>query len=144
MLTVKYGFTVKIGDRTFNITNPKRTPNVRIIKEQMLRGETGPAPMDYSPAAAYGDLEFITTHDMPMYNRSMVQKAWNADAIRFSQEYNDDMDFVVTTGQPVAIFTAGWILGLVGKTPNFLVWRREEGKYLPLHYDAQQVRESIR
>ena len=120
-----------------------RYPKVWVIKEQMLRGDTGPVPMDYSAATSHGELEFITTHDMPFYSRSQVQKAWNADLIRFAEEYDDDMDFIVTTGQPIAIFTAGWILGQFDKIPNFLVWRREEGKYLPLHYDAQLVRESV-
>lgn len=132
----------QIGDRNFKMSNT-RNPKVWVIKEQMLRGDTGPVPMDYSPAANWGDLEFITSHDMPIYSRSTVQKSWNTDIIRFVTEYDQNMDFIVTTGQPMAIFTTGWVLGVVGKIPNFLVWRREEGRYLPLHYDASQVKESV-
>jgi hypothetical protein len=109
---------------------------VWVVKEQVIRGDAGPIVMDYTPAMEYGDLEFITMHDMPLYGKSSVQDMWNQDASHFALKYDDQNDFIVTTGQPTAIFTVGWVLGLVRKTPRFLVWRREEGKYRPLHVDS--------
>lgn len=102
---------------------------VWIIKEQVARGPAGPAVMDYSAACEFGDIEFVTQHDMPLYSRSSVQAAWDDSVKKFAAEYNEVHDFIVTTGQPTAIFAAGWVLGLTGKTPRFLVWRREEGRY---------------
>ena len=111
-------------------------PKVYIIKEQMIRGETGPVVVDYSAATQFGDIEFITRFDMPMYGKSAVQEVWNADALDFAQEYDERQDYIVTTGQPVAIFAIGWVLGKFNKVPRFLVWRREEGRYRVLNFDA--------
>lgn len=109
---------------------------VWIIKEQVIRGDTGPIVMDYSAAMEFGELEFITTHDMPLYGKSSVQEMWNEDVKRFVDQYDEFADFVVTTGQPMAIFTIGWALGTAEKTPRFLVWRREEGRYRVVNFDA--------
>ncbi len=120
-------------------TRSKKTPTVWIIKEQMVRGEIHPIPMDYSAAMEYGDLEFITRHDMPMYPKSSVQEQWNRDVANFSIKYNPETDFVVTTGQPMAIFAVGWVLGSMGKSPRFLVWRREENRYRVVEFDSTLV-----
>lgn len=117
-------------------------PKIFIIKEQMVRNEVGSVPMDYSRAQDYGDLEFITLHDLPMYSgRSSTQEAWNEDVIRFVKMYDPARDFIITTGQPAAIFMVGWILGAMDpvKIPRFLVWRREEGRYRPLQPDVSSV-----
>lgn len=111
-------------------------PKVYIIKEQMVRGETGPIVVDYSAASEFGDIEFITRWDMPMYGKSSVQEVWNADVLDFVDRYNERSDYVVTTGQPVAIFSVGWALGRANKVPRFLVWRREEGRYRVLNFDG--------
>ena len=74
-------------------------PKVYIIKEQMIRGETGPVVVDYSAATEFGDIEFITRFDMPMYGKSAVQEVWNADALDFAQGYDERQDYIVTTGQ---------------------------------------------
>lgn len=109
---------------------------VWIIKEQVIRGNTGPIVMDYSAAMQFGELEFITTHDMPLYGRSSVLDMWNEDVQRFVEQYDEFEDYVVTTGQPTAIFAVGWALGVAQKTPRFLVWRREEGKYRVVNFDG--------
>lgn len=109
---------------------------VWIIKEQVMRGDTGPIVMDYSAAMEFGELEFITSHDMPLYGKSSVQGVWNKDVLRFVEEYDEYADYIVTTGQPTAIFTIGWALGLTEKIPRFLVWRREEGRYRVGSFDV--------
>lgn len=109
---------------------------VWVIKEQVMRGDTGPIVMDYSPAMEFGDLEFVTTHDMPLYHKSSVQDAWDKDVHRFIREYNETDDYIVTTGQPTAIFAVGWALGAVLKNPRFLVWRREEGRYRIVNFSG--------
>lgn len=112
-----------------------KNPTVWIIKEQMIRGEAGPIPVDYSPAMEFGELEFITYHDMPLYGKSTVQDQWNRDVAEFVRKYDPIRDFVITTGQPMAILCVGFALGQGGKIPRFLVWRREENRYRIVNFD---------
>lgn len=109
---------------------------VWIVKEQVIRGDTGPNVMDYSAAMRYGELEFITHHDMPMYGKSSMLDAWNKDVAQFAKEYNPVHDYIIATGQPTAIFAVGWALGATGKIPRFLVWRREESTYRVVNFDG--------
>lgn len=110
---------------------------VWVVKEQMMRNDAGSIPMDYGPAMQFGDLEFITTHDMPLYGgpHSSFQEQWNEDVHRFVEQYNPERDYVVTTGQPIAIFLVGWVLASRNKVPRFLVWRREENRYRVVNVD---------
>ena len=119
-----------------------KKPTVWVIKEQMTRTETGSIPMDYSKAMDYGDLKFITTHDIPLYGgASSTQDGWNEDVAAFASQYDPDHDFIITTGQPMAIFMVGWILALLHheKDPQFLVWRREENRYRPVRPDISKL-----
>lgn len=106
-----------------------KKPTVFVVKEQMMRGDLGSVAMDYGPAMHYGDLQFVTTTDMPLHPGSSVQQVWDAEVDRFAREYNEQTDFVIPTGQPMAIFCVGWWLGMVGKSPRFLVWRPQENQY---------------
>lgn len=107
-------------------------PTVFVCKEQMVRSDVGPVPMDFTPAMEYGDIEFITTHDIPLYPKSNIQRNWEIDVAMFVKKYDDTRDFIITTGQPTAIFAIGHRLGAAGKIPRFLVWRREENRYRPV------------
>ena len=106
-----------------------KRPVVWIVKEQSVRNSTGSEAMDYSPAMAYGEIQFITHNDMPLYPRSSIQMNWDLDVASFVQNYDPMTDFIITTGQPTAIFAVGYQLGLAEKTPRYLVWRREENRY---------------
>lgn len=116
-------------------------PNAKvwIIKEQMIRGEIHPVPINYAPAMEFGELDFITSHDMPLYGKSSVQEQWNKDVARFVKAYDPLRDFVITTGQPMAMFCVGMLLGKAGKPPQFLVWRREENRYRVVHFDLERA-----
>jgi len=116
-----------------------RRPIVFIVKEQVRRTEIGSEPMDYSPALAYGDIEFITKTDMPSYPNSTVQMNWNLDVKQFAEKYDPDCDMIIATGQPTAIFAVGHALGLAGKSPRFLVWRREENRYRVLDHTPPHI-----
>lgn len=98
-------------------------------KEQVTRSHMGPVAMDYSPAESYGELKFITRTDMPMHANSTIREVWNDDVAEFVRQYNPETDYIITTGQPTAIFAIGHALGLSNKTPRFLVWRREDNHY---------------
>lgn len=104
-------------------------PIVWACKEQVIRSHDGVAAMDYSPAEGYGVLQFITRTDLPMYASSTIREVWEDDVARFVQEYDEQRDFIIATGQPSAIFAMGHALGLANKTPRFLVWRREDNNY---------------
>lgn len=112
------------------------TPTIWVVKEQVIRGDTGPIVMNYSAAMEFGELEFITTHDMPLYGKSWVQDSWNDDVYGFVERYNELTDYIITTGQPTAIFMVGWALGVARKVPRFLVWRREENRYRVVNFDG--------
>lgn len=118
-------------------------PIVYIIKEQMIRGEIHPIPMDYSPAMVFGDIEFITHHDMPLYGKSQVQEFWNRDVANFAKKYDEQHDYIICTGQPMAILAVGYALGLEDKCPRFLVWRREENKYRIVNFDSEFSHASV-
>lgn len=116
-------------------------PRVFVVKEQSIRTANGGSmPMDYSPAMEFGDLHFITTHDMPFYPRSSIQQVWNSDVLEFVETYNPAKDYIILTGQPTAMFCIGWALGRVGKMPRFLVWRREENQYRAMYFDTDMPR----
>lgn len=111
--------------------DPRKGPIVWVIKEQVKRGVTGPAPMDYTPAFKYGEVRFITDFDMPLHAGGSLARAWNEAAIEFAQMYDQDKDFIIPTGQPTAMVMIGWILAVAGAIPRFLVWRREDNNYVP-------------
>jgi hypothetical protein len=117
-------------------TNPKNSL-VWIIKEQMIRNGMTSAPMDYSSAMQYGDLEFVTQWDIPMHGKGQLLENWKADVNRFVVEFNPAIDFVIPTGQPLAILSIGYLLGCHGKFPRFLVWRREENRYQVLQFNPE-------
>lgn len=104
-------------------------PIVWAIKEQVVRDSTAFRAMDYSPAAAYGELKFITRADIPFHDNSSVRDVWNDDIAKFVAAYNEETDFIIATGQPTAIFAIGCALGAARKNPRFLVWRREDNHY---------------
>lgn len=102
-----------------------KKPTVWVIKEQAVQGNA----MDYSPAMVYGEIAFVTRSDIPLHPRSSVQLTWDLDVSKFVTEYDEKTDFIVATGQPTAIFAVGHALGLAGKSPRYLVWRREDNRY---------------
>lgn len=106
-----------------------KKPTVWVVKEQMMRGDLSSVAMDYGPAMMFGDLQFITHQDMPLHPGSSVQQVWDSEVDRFAREFNPQLDFVIPTGQPMAILCVGWWLGMVGKTPRFLIWRPQENQY---------------
>lgn len=113
------------------------TPTVWVCKEQVSNGNA----MDYSPATAYGELEFITQFDIPLHRAigSTIALRWDGDVEKFVRLYQEDRDFIICTGQPTAIFAIGWALGRMEKLPRFLVWRREENRYRVLDLVPQPV-----
>jgi hypothetical protein len=106
---------------------------VWVLKEQMSsRGTSGPAPMDYSPAAKFGEVRFITDFDLPVPPRpdSTISTAWVAAVANFIQECDPENDYIVLTGSPMAIYLVGVVSATVGATLNILVWRRERNEYV--------------
>ncbi len=112
-----------------------RQPIVWVIKEQVRRGITGVEAMDYTPAMKYGELRFITDADIPHHPGSSVYKEWQRKVEAFCTEYDENKDFIVCTGQPVAMVQIGYMLGSheqFPKNPRYLVYRREDNAYQPL------------
>jgi hypothetical protein len=104
-------------------------PVVWIVKEQLRRNSLGSDPMDYGPAMAYGEIRFITKGDLPLYGGGVLYESWYRDVAKFCVEFDESRDFIITTGQPTAIFAIGHALGCHSKIPRYLVWQREENRY---------------
>lgn len=86
--------------------------------------------MDYTPAYQYGDVRFITESDLPLHRDSTVAKNWLMDVLKFAKEFDVETDYIVLTGQPLAIYMVGALLAGLDKCPKILVWRREQGQYV--------------
>lgn len=127
-------------------------PIVWIVKEQVRRGAAGPEAMDYSQAMKWGELRFITQTDPPSYvsRGSSVLRAWWSSVQDFYTEYNPEIDFIIASGQPTAMMMVAYLVGRYHggsqevqikkiPAPRFLLWRREEGGYIP--YDPLNMNE---
>ncbi len=115
----------------------EKKPTVWVVKEQLVRNAVGSTPMDYTPAMAYGEIEFVTQFDLPQHPKSSVLEAWARDVQKFCRDYDPRTDYIVTTGQPTSLFAVGWALGRLGKAPRFLVWRREENRYQAVNFGVE-------
>jgi hypothetical protein len=73
-----------------------------------------------------------------------VLEGWGKAVQAFVSEFRPDVDFIIASGQPTAMMLISYILGrsdgrinvksngFIGPMPpRFLLWRREEGVYLP-------------
>lgn len=131
-----------------------KRPQVWIVKEQVRRGASGPEAMDYTPAMKYGDLRFITDFDPPPHAvpGSSVLRSWREKVNEFRNEFDPETDWIIASGQPTAMMMVAYLLGRQdgmnsefdsvhdGKArsaPRFLLWRREEGGYIP--YDPLNI-----
>jgi hypothetical protein len=106
-------------------------PTVWVLKEQAIRGANGTVPMDYTPAYTYGDVKFITEFDLPIHPKSTVANEWTAAINKFLKEYDPERDYLILTGSPLAIFAFGVAISTTDVTHKILVWRREQGRYVP-------------
>lgn len=124
-------------------------PTVWVLKEQMRSGSSvGSSPMDYTPAYEYGDIRFITDFDLPLHPNSTIARHWYDMVRDFLKEFDPARDFLILTGQPLAMFMLGMIMGAVGVVPNILVWKREQGRYVlytptPIIYPVPVTDEGI-
>jgi hypothetical protein len=109
----------------------EKRPTVWVLKEQMRSAEHAARTMDYTPAMKFGDLRFVTEFDPPLHPHSTVYANWERAVSDFCHEFDETRDFIICTGQPTAIFMIGFHLANWGKKPQFLVWRRQDGQYVP-------------
>jgi hypothetical protein len=117
-------------------------PTVWVVKEQVVRGATGPTPMDYTPAYKYGDVKFITDHDFPITRGpSGLKEAWHRKVRQFLYSMNSEHDYLVLTGSPFSIFLIGFVCAMCERAPKVLIWRRESNEYVP--FDMLDFAESI-
>lgn len=110
-------------------------PSVWVIKEQVRRQDVGSVPIDYTPAMKYGDVQFITEFDLPTHPSSTVAKRWHEAVRNFLHKYDESADWIILTGAPLSIFMVGALIGAANVAPRILVWRREQGAYIPFETD---------
>lgn len=114
-------------------------PTCWILKEQLRRDSTGSVPLDYTAAYKYGDIEFITELDFPIYGRGSAAAQWGGAVEKFLNKYDPIRDWLVLTGSPLSIFLLGLRLGNAEITPRILVWRRDSNEYVPLELNIESV-----
>lgn len=108
-------------------------PTVWVLKEQVRRDHNGSAPMDYTPAYRFGNIEFITDFDLPLHDGSSLGRAWHKAVDAALARMDAHRDYIILTGQPFAIMSLGMKLSQhFTRIPNLLVWRREQACYVPV------------
>jgi hypothetical protein len=101
-------------------------PTVWVLKEQLRNA----AAFDYTPAYKYGDIRFITDFDLPLHAGSSLAKEWDKVVNSFMGDLDEERDYLILTGQPLAIFRLGQKLVAAGLSPRCLIWRREQNEYV--------------
>lgn len=111
----------------------KTRPTVWVLKEQ-LRGGDARQVFDYTPAYKFGDIKFITDFDLPIHPGSSLAREWHKN-VDWAIGQMDASDYLVLTGQPLAIYTLGAKMEAAGVSLEILVWRREQNEYV-IHHPA--------
>lgn len=106
-------------------------PNVYVVQEQMVKdrdtGSLRPA-FDLTPAAQYGDLHFL----LPAGQISLSTAPMLSQLKRALRGFTSD-DFLVATGDPVAIMAAGAVAASMnGGVINVLKWDKRSQTYIKL------------
>jgi hypothetical protein len=104
-------------------------PTVWVLKEQVKSGPNGVASFDYTPAYKYGDIRFMTDFDLPVHAGSSLARAWHLAVDSCLGEMDDEKDFLILTGAPLAIYALGQKIAAAQMRPKLLVWRREQNAY---------------
>lgn len=104
-------------------------PTVWVLKEQVRSSSNGPSPLDYTPAYKFGDIRFMTDFDLPVYQGSSFAKAWHLAVDSALGDFDEERDYLVLTGAPLAIYTLGKKMADARLNPRLLVWRREQNAY---------------
>lgn len=104
-------------------------PRVFITSNRMRRdpnsGELRPI-VDLRPAAAYGTLTPVFDHEMDPENRDDLLRAQER-----LQDFDEEVDFILPSGAPIASLVTGVLLGLKDiEVINVLEWDRFRLQYV--------------
>lgn len=105
-------------------------PIVWVLKEQVKSSASGITPMDYTAALKFGDLQFMTDFDIPLHHSSSVADEWFKAISRVVKVFDQERDYIILTGQPLAMFICGQMFQSAGIRPRILVWRRQQEMYV--------------
>lgn len=83
--------------------------------------------LDYAPAAEWGDVEFITRHDVSPFKRSQQAEGFESDMKKFISKYIPGTDYIILTGNPVAIVKLG--MDIPRGEHKFLKWDVRRNQY---------------
>jgi hypothetical protein len=82
---------------------------------------------DYAPAQEWGEVEFITKNDLTPFNKSASTINFMYDLGIFLSKYVPGVDFIIPTGNPIAMIKMGMELP-VGEH-KFLKWDQRRNTY---------------
>lgn len=87
---------------------------------------------DYSPAEQYGDVAFMSSHDVSPMSASLR----NADIIRGMKKVMSDyvpmVDFILPSGSPINIAAVMMMAGKMGGKHKILKWDNRSNNYTPV------------
>ena len=117
----------------------KRNPIVWVLQENNY---------DFTPAEKFGDVKFITSANLRHIAHSSQNQQIESDMERFLVEYDNEIDYLVMTGDPVMIYKLAYTLGkldqVVGEAPSsrthrLLKWDNRRAEYIAFGFNEQQV-----
>lgn len=89
------------------------------------------APFDFAPAEKWGEVHFITKAQLRSHQQAGGNAQVKADINKFLREYRAGEDFIVLTGDPLAM----WLLGasieaaMPNQTHKILKWNARRADY---------------
>lgn len=96
-------------------------------------------PFDYSPAKVFAEVVRQIVADELVPNAP--DESWNVKAIqqmrRALSDYIPGTDFIIPTGSPVRMLTAGLLLKERGDVHNFLGYDNRQSRYLLYRVDLR-------
>jgi len=97
-------------------------PNVYVTQEQPGH--------NYSQAEDYGDVVFLTQHDVPTVRTSLTSQSVIESLARRMKGYRPGIDYILPAGSPLNIAAVFILAGRFGGSQhNILKWESRIGRY---------------
>ncbi len=96
-------------------------PKVYVTQEQPR--------ISYEMAEDYGEVIFVSLHDLPTVSSSLRAKKAIADIKENMKHYRPGIDFILPSGSPLNIASVMMIAGRMGDVHNILKWDNRMQRY---------------
>lgn len=94
---------------------------------------------DFSPAEAFGDVTFLTSHDFLNIKDSVHNEELLSELSFKLKKFNPDEDYIVTAGSPYVVAATFLLLGHRKiRNVRVLRWDNRDRKYIPLYIELRR------